>query len=162
MVEYLWDSVVQSPWSPNVTDIELSFMLALFMSLGFHCCWFFLWWLLPSSWLTEGHSIHNVLYSVVQVWTGCVEAGSSMCTRFWGFSLALVQFFVLSKFLHHLVLFPYQSWVEVRVASTPFFTFIRCYLLVVPLLVGFLFQQLSGVHSFNLLFFVISGRRKVK
>ena len=53
-----------------------------------------------------------------------------------------------------------QSWIEVSVASTPFFTFFHCYLLVVPLLVGFLFQQVywcsllppckfSGVAKWN-------------
>ena len=68
------------------------------MSLGFDCCWVFLWWVLPCSWLIEGHSIHRILYSVVQVWTGCVEAGSSVCMRFWGFSLTIVQLFVLGNF----------------------------------------------------------------
>ena len=68
------------------------------MSLGFDCCWVFLWWVLPSSWLIEVHSIHHILYSVVQMWTVCVEADSSVRTRFWGFSLALVQLFSLSNF----------------------------------------------------------------
>ena len=118
-------------------------MLALCMSLGFDCCWVFLWWVLPSNWLTEGHSVYHLLYALVQVWAGCVEAGSFLCIRFREFFLALVQLFVLSKFLHHLVVFPNWSWVEVSVASTPSFTFSCCYLLVVPLLVGFLFQQVS-------------------
>ena len=104
--------MVQSPWSPELTGLGLSFMLALCMALGFDGCWVFLWWVLPFGWLAEGHSIHHLLYSVVQVWAGCVEASSSMCTRFWGFSLALVQLFVLSKFLHHLVVFPDRSYVE--------------------------------------------------
>ena len=52
---------------------------------------------LPSSWLNEGHSVHHVLYSVVQMWTVCVEADSSVCNGF-GDSLALVQLFVLSNF----------------------------------------------------------------
>ena len=30
----------------------------------------------------EGHSVPHLLSSVVQVWAGCVGAGSSMCTRF--------------------------------------------------------------------------------
>ena len=76
----------------------LLFMLSVCMSLGFDCCWIFLWWVLSCSRLTEGHSIHHVLYSVVQVWTGCVEADSSLCTRFWGFSLTLVQSFVMDNF----------------------------------------------------------------
>ena len=86
------------PWSPELTGLRLSFMLALCISLCFDCCWVFLWWVLPSSWLTEGHSMHHILYSVVQVWTGFVEAGSSVCTRFWGFSLTIVQLFVLGNF----------------------------------------------------------------
>ena len=73
-------------------------MLALCMSLGFGCCWVFLWWVLPTSWLSEGQSVPHLLFSVVQVWAGCVGAGSSVCTRFQGFSLALVQLFFLSNF----------------------------------------------------------------
>ena len=42
-------------------------MLALCMSLSFDCFWVFLWWVLHCSWLTEGHSVHHVLYAVVQV-----------------------------------------------------------------------------------------------
>ena len=57
VAEYLWDSVVQSPWSPNLTDHGLWFMLALCMSLVFGSCWDFLWWVLPTSWLSEGHSV---------------------------------------------------------------------------------------------------------
>ena len=45
-----------------------------------------------------GHSFHHLLFSFGQVWAGCVGAGYSVCTRFWGFSLALVQLFVLSNF----------------------------------------------------------------
>ena len=73
-------------------------MLALCMSLVFRCCLVFLWWVLPSSLLSEGQSVHHLLFSVVQVWAGCVGAGFSMCTIFSGFSLALVQLFVLSNF----------------------------------------------------------------
>ena len=72
-------------------------MLALCMSLVFDNCWVFLCWVLPTSWLSEGHSVPHLLFSVVQVLAGSVGAGSSMCTRFCGFSLALVQLFVLSN-----------------------------------------------------------------
>ena len=96
VVEYLWDSVVQSPWSSNLTEFGLWFMLALCMSLVFLCCWVFLWWVFPTSCLSEGQSVHHLLFSVVQVWAGCVGAVSSLFTRFWGFSLALVQLFVLT------------------------------------------------------------------
>ena len=68
------------------------------MSLVCGCCWVFLWWVFPTSWLSEGQSVPYVLSSHVQVSAGCVGAGSSMCTMFWGFSLALVQLFVLSNF----------------------------------------------------------------
>ena len=45
------------------------------------------------------------------------------------------------QFLHHLVVIPDWSWVEVSVAPThSFIIFLYC-LLVVPLLVGSLFQQ---------------------
>ena len=73
-------------------------MLALCMSLVFDCYLVFPWWVLPTSWLSEGHSVPHLLFSVVQVWTGCVGAGSSMYTRFWDISLALVQWFLLSNF----------------------------------------------------------------
>ena len=46
-------------------------------------------------WSSEGQSFPHLLFSVVEVWEGCVGAGSSVCTRFCGFSLALVQFFFL-------------------------------------------------------------------
>ena len=36
----------------------------------------------PTSWLSEGQSVPHLLLSVVQVWADCVEAGSSVCTRF--------------------------------------------------------------------------------
>ena len=98
MVECQWYSVVPSPSSPELSGLGLSFVLALCMVLGFDCCWVCFWWVFPSSWLIYGHSLHHLLYSVVQMWTGCVEADSSVYTRFWGFSLALVQFFVLSNF----------------------------------------------------------------
>ena len=77
-------------------------MLALCICLGFDCCWVFLWWVLPLSWLIEGHSVRHVLYSVVQMWTVCIEPDSSVCTRFWGFSVAVVQLFVLSNFSTYL------------------------------------------------------------
>ena len=68
-------------------------MLALWMYLGFDCCWVSFWWVLPSSWLTEGHSTQHILYSVVQVQTGCVEA---VLLSFLGFdgSLTIGQLFV--------------------------------------------------------------------
>ena len=89
---------VQSPWSPDLTDLGLWFLLPLCMSLVFGCCWVFLWWVFPTSSLSKGQSVSHLLFSVVQVWIGCVGAVSSVCTRFWGFSLALVQLFVLSNF----------------------------------------------------------------
>ena len=73
-------------------------MLALCMSSVFGSFGVFLWWVFPTSWLSEGQSVPHLLSSVVQVWSGCVGAGSFMCTRFLGFSLALVHLFVLSNF----------------------------------------------------------------
>ena len=160
MIGRLWDSVMQSPWSPELAGLGLSLMLALCMSLGFACCWVCLWRVLPTSWLTESHSVHHLLYSVVQVWAGCVEAGSLVCTRFHDSLLLLFSclFWVISPLFSCI---SNQSWIEVSVASTPSFTFFHCYLLVVPLLVCFLFQQVywcsllppckfSGVAKWNL------------
>ena len=47
-------------------------------------------------------------------------------------------------------------------ASTLSFTFFCCYLLVVPLLMGFLLQHFGGVHCSHLLFFVVSWWGKAK
>ena len=91
--------MVQSPRSPSLTDLGLWSMLALCMSLVFSSCLVFLWWVFPTTWLSEDQSVSHLLFSVVQVWAGCVGAGSSMCTRFSGFSLALVRLFVLNNFL---------------------------------------------------------------
>ena len=65
---------------------------------GFWFFWVFLGWVFPTSWLSEGQSVPHLLFSVVQVWAGCVGAGSSICTSFWGFSVGLVQSFVFSNF----------------------------------------------------------------
>ena len=89
---------VQSPWSPDLTDLGLWFMLALCLSLVFGSCWVFLWWVFPTSWLSEGQYVPHLLFSIVQVLEGCVGAGSSVCARFWGFSIALFQLFVLNNF----------------------------------------------------------------
>ena len=42
-------------------------MLALCVSLVFGSFWVFLWWVFPSSWLSEGQSVPHILFSVVQV-----------------------------------------------------------------------------------------------
>ena len=68
------------------------------LSLVFGSWWVFLWWVFPTSWLSEGQSVPHLLSCVVQVWVGFVGGGSSVCTRFCGFSLALVQLFFLSNF----------------------------------------------------------------
>ena len=87
------------------------------MSLGFDCCWVFLWWVLPSRWLIEGHSVHYIFYPVVQMWAVRVEADSSVCTKFWGFSLALVHLFVLSDF--STIWFYFQISPELRLVWLP-------------------------------------------
>ena len=130
------------------------------MSLGFDCSWVFLWWVLPSSWLIEGHSLHPVLYSVVQMWAGCFKL-ILLCVQGFEASLSLLfscLFWVISppfSCISRSVL----DWVSV--APIPSFTFFRRYLLMVPLLVGFLFQQVywysqlppwkfSGIAKWNL------------
>ena len=67
MVGDLWNSVVKSLWFPELAALGMPFMMALWMYLCFHCCWVFIWWVLPSSCLTVGQSSHHVLYAVVQV-----------------------------------------------------------------------------------------------
>ena len=67
MVEDLWNSVVQFPWSPDLAGLGMSFMLAFCNSFSFDCCWVCFLWVLASSWFTEGHLIHYILYSIVQV-----------------------------------------------------------------------------------------------
>ena len=42
-------------------------MLALWIYFGFDCCWVFLWWVLKSRGLTDGHSAHHILYAVVRM-----------------------------------------------------------------------------------------------
>ena len=74
--------MVQSPSPPDVTDLVLWFMLALCISLVFGSFWVFLWWVCPTSWLSEGQSVPHLMFSVVQVWAGCVGAAFSMCTKF--------------------------------------------------------------------------------
>ena len=150
MVECLWDSVVQSLWYPELAGLGLLFMLALCVCLGFDYCWVFLWWVLPSSWLTEGHSVHHVLYSVVQMWTVCVEADFSVCTRFWGFSFTLVQLFVLSNFSTILLYFQISPglrlvWLLLPPSPSPFVTFwwFLCWWVSSC-------SRCSGVHSFQL------------
>ena len=87
-------------------------MLALCMSLVFGSCCVFLWWVFLTSWLCEGQSVSYVLFSVVQVWAGCVGAGSSVCTKFQGFSLALVQLFLLSNFFPIYLYFQIGPWLS--------------------------------------------------
>ena len=65
-------------------------MLAVCMSLVFGSCSVFLWWVLPTSWLSEGQSVPHLLFSVVQVWAGCVGAGSSMVLRLFSCSCSVV------------------------------------------------------------------------
>ena len=84
VVEYLWDSVVQSPWPPYLTDLGVWFILALCMSLVFGSCWDFLWWFFPTSWLSEGQSVPHscfllcrcgqVILELVFLYVQCFEA----------------------------------------------------------------------------------------
>ena len=85
-------------------------MLALCMSLVFGCCWVLHWWVLSTSSLFEGQSVPHFL-SVVQVWTGCVEADSFVYNvlRLLSHSCSVV---CSECFLHYLVVFPDQSWIS--------------------------------------------------
>ena len=67
---------------------------------GFSSCWVFLWWVFPTSWLSEGQSVPHLLFSVVQVWAGCVGAGSSVLQAFEAFLLLLFHcLFLVISFL---------------------------------------------------------------
>ena len=121
-------------------------MLALCMCLGFDCCWVFLWWVLPLSWLIEGHSIYHDLYSVVHMWTDCVESDSSVSSRFWGFSLTLVQLFVLNNFSTIYLYFqisPGLRLVWLLLPPSPF-SVVICWWVSSS-------SRYPGVHSFQLL-----------
>ena len=62
--------MVLCPWSLDLIDLGLWFMLALCMSLVFGSWWVFLCSVFPTSWLSEGQSVPHLLFSVVQVWAG--------------------------------------------------------------------------------------------
>ena len=141
LLEYLWDSVIQSPWSPKLTDLGLSFMLSQCMSLVFGSFGGFLWWVFPTSWLSEGQSVPHLLFYVVQVWADCVRAGSSVCARFWGFSLTLVQLFVLSNFFTIYLYF--QIGPALTSCGLPSFLHLLLLSVGVSFVGGFLFQQVS-------------------
>ena len=140
MVECQWDSLVPSTYSPEVTCFGLSFMLALCVSLCFDCYWVFL--ICTSLVLVNWGSLHppHLVFCCADVRQVLLKQ-IVLCVPGFEASLSLLfscLFWVISPLF---IVFPDQSWIEVSVASTPFFTFFRCYLLVVPFLVGFLFQQ---------------------
>ena len=63
---------VQSPWSPDLTDLGLWFLLSLCMSLVFGSCWVSLSWVFPISWLSEGWSVpHPLVFYCVGVGRLC-------------------------------------------------------------------------------------------
>ena len=51
----------------------------------------------------------------MQVWTGCVETGSSV--RGYEILSHYCSVICFGEFLHHLVVFPDQSWIEVSEVS---------------------------------------------
>ena len=133
-----------------------------------HSLYFFGFWLVlgfslvgPSLQLVNWGPVHpHVLYSVVQMWTGVLKL-ILLCVQGFEASLSLLFSCLFWVIFHYLLVFLDQSWIEVSVGSTPSFTFFHCYLLVLPLLVGFLFQQVywcselppgkfSGVAKWNL------------
>ena len=147
----LWDLLVPSPWSPELAALGLSFMLAFCMCSDFNYCWVFLWWVLPSRWFTECHSRHHILYSVVQVWTGCVEADSFVCPRFWGFSLILVQLLVVGNFSIielYFQIYPGLKLVWLPLPLSPSSVVICCCFLYWWVLSS---RRYTGVHSSHLL-----------
>ena len=157
MVEDLWDSVVPSPWSPELSGLGVSFKLALSMSLGFDC-WVFLWWVLPSSWLSEGHSIPHLLFFVGQV---VLELVLPCVPGFEAFVLLLLSclFWVISSLFSS---FPDRSWVELvwlSLCPSPS-PVLRCWCYLCWWVSSS--RRYPGVHSFYQLFFVIGFRGKAK
>ena len=131
------------------------------MSLGFDCCWVFLWSVLPPNWLTEGHFIHHICFLLCR-WGQVVLKLVLPCVQ--GFEDSLLLLFSCLFW----VISPPFTWNSrsfvgwVNVVSTPSFTFC-CYLLVVPLLVGLLFQEVSWCSQLlPTLFLVIDCRGKAK
>ena len=81
--------ISQSFWSCAVVYVGSVYVFGCWFLLGLSLVG------LPHQLVIWG-SVCPHLFSVVQVWAGCIGAGSSVSTRFWGFSLALVQLFVLT------------------------------------------------------------------
>ena len=76
--------MVQSHWSTHSSDLVLWFMLVLCMSLVFFVLFgYFFGGSFPSAgYLRVSLSVPHLLFSLVQVWAGCVGDCSSVCTRF--------------------------------------------------------------------------------
>ena len=140
MVGNLWDLVVQSPWSPELAALAchlcwLSGCMWVLIALGLSVIW-------PSLQLVNWGSLCPLCLVF------CCAGADRLC---WSWFLCLSKVSrLLSRycsvvcsgwFLHHLVVLPDWSWLEVSVASIHSFTTFLYYLLVVPLLVGSLFQQ---------------------
>lgn len=60
----LWGSLVQSLLSPDLNALGLPFIWFVWavLYLDFIDWWLISWWVLPSSWLTDSHNSHQVLY----------------------------------------------------------------------------------------------------
>ena len=66
---------------------------------GFWFFWVFLWWVIPTSWLSEGQSVPHLLFSVVQVWAGLLQLVLPCVQGFEAFFLLLFSclFLVISS-----------------------------------------------------------------
>ena len=129
--------MVHCPWCPELTGFGLSFMFSLCMSLGFYCCWVFLGGSFPPAGLLRATRSSilfcrcgQVVLKLVLLSVQGLGASSSLSFSYL-FSVISPSFSCISR----------SVLGSVSVASTSSFTFFHFYLLVVPLLVGFPFQQ---------------------
>ena len=161
--------MVQSPWSPNLTDLRLWFMLALCMSLVFGCFGVFFWWVLPISWLSVGHTVGHTHISVGPtscfLLCSCGQVVLELVFPFvQGFEAFLLLFFscLFLVILHYLIVFPERSWVELVWHSLPPSPspVLSCWCYLCWWVSSS--RRYPGVHSFYLFFFCDQLEGKAK
>ena len=102
--------MVQSSWSPDIIDPGLWFKLALCMSLVFGSCWVFLWWVFPTSWLSESLSVPTSCFLLCRSGQVVLEL-VLLCLQ--GFeAFLLISFSFLFLVISSLFVFSDRSWVD--------------------------------------------------
>ena len=163
MVEELWDSVVKSP----------HLLRSLFLGCHLYSLCVCLWVLIvvvsffggsfpPAGQLRVSPSTTS-FFLLCRMCTGCVEAGSSVCMRFWGISLALVHLCVLGNF--SIIWLYYQcgpAWrlVWLPLSPSPSSVVISWWFLFLWVSS---FSRYTAIHSLHLLFFYdqLEGEEKI-